>query len=69
MSAEVEVEHQGKVPHSERGWALERVPQRSGRRTKPNRVQAVFGQCSERHGVILGVSSAGSRVGIGDLDG
>lgn len=43
---------------------LEHVPQGSGCRTKPDRVQDAFGQCSHSHGMTLGVSSAESGVGL-----
>ncbi|KAJ7417690.1 hypothetical protein WISP_63254 [Willisornis vidua] len=43
-----------KVFHSEGGWALEQAPQGSGLSTKHDRVQELFGQCSQAHGVLLG---------------
>ena len=60
--------YQENVLHPEGGWALEQAPQGSGHSTKPGRIQEMFGQCSQAHGVILGVSCSKSWTGVG-LDG
>ncbi|KAJ7404291.1 hypothetical protein WISP_146768 [Willisornis vidua] len=43
-----------KIFHPEGGWALEQAPQGTGHRTKPDRVQEVFGQYPQAHDVTLG---------------
>lgn len=45
--------------HPVNGWALEGNPQGSSHRTKPDKVQELFGQYSQTHGVTLGISCAG----------
>lgn len=42
-----------------RGWALEQAPQGSGQSTNPDRVQDAFEECSQAHGIGLGVSCPG----------
>lgn len=45
--------------HTVDGWALEGGPQGSSHRMKPGKVQEVFGQYTQTHNVILGISCAG----------
>ena len=51
------------------GWALEQAHQGSDHSTKPDRVQGVFGQYSQAHGVIIGVSCAGPGLDLKILEG
>lgn len=43
-----------KVLHPKGEWELKQGPQGSGHSIKPERVQGVFGQCSQAHGDVLG---------------
>lgn len=43
---------------------MEEVPQRSSHSTKPARAQGAFGQCSQGHGVTLGVSAQGQGLDL-----
>lgn len=48
---------------------LEQVPQGSGHSTGPERVQEVYGKCSQAHGVIFEVFCTRSGAGLNDSDG
>lgn len=64
VSGKAYVEYREKVLHPEGDWALEQASQGSDHSTNLHRVQQVFGQCSQVHGVVLGDRSMQAQ----DLD-